>query len=44
MVKIVKTLRHLKVLIKNSLYYKDIKFQLQHSSKNIIDLDSDENI
>jgi len=41
-VKIVKDLRNLKILIKNSLMDSQMKFQIQHAEENLIDLDESE--
>ena len=38
-IKILKELRDLKVIIKHSLMNPEIKFQIQHTEENLIDLD-----
>ena len=38
-IKILKDLRDLKVIIKHSLMNPEIKFQIQHTEENLIDLD-----
>ena len=43
-VKIVKNLRHLKILLKDTIINSDVKYQLEHAQKNIIYIDEqDEN-
>ena len=41
-VKIMKSLRDIKLLMKNSLMTPDIKYQVVHSEKNFIDIELDE--
>ena len=42
-VKIMKSLRDIKLLMKNSLMTPDIKYQVAHSEKNFIDIEMDPN-
>jgi hypothetical protein len=37
-----KSLSYIKILMKNSLMSPDIKFQIAHSDKNVIDLEEPE--
>ena len=39
-VKMIQSLRNMKVLLKSSLLNDDVKFQIAHSNKNFIDLDA----
>ena len=39
-IKIIHSLRNMKVLMKNSLMSEKVKFELAHSNKNFIDLDA----
>ena len=41
-VKIIRSLRDLKILMKNSLMSKNMKLQIRHSGKNLINLYSEE--
>lgn len=41
-VKIMKSLRDIKILMKNSMMSPDIRFQVAHSEKNFIDIELDE--
>ena len=41
LVKLMKNLRNMKVLMRNSLMNKQVKFDILHSYKNLINLDSD---
>jgi len=38
-VKIAKSIRNLKVLVKSSLMNKDIRLQIEHAKNSVIDLD-----
>ena len=38
-VKIVRSLRHMKILLKNSLINEQIQFEIYHYQKNIINID-----
>ena len=40
-IKILKSLRDIKMLMKNSLMTPDIKYQIAHSEKNFIDIEFD---
>ena len=40
MVKLIKGLRNIKILMKNSMMSKDVRFQLEHVDKNVINLDT----
>jgi hypothetical protein len=40
-VKIITNLRHMKILLKNSLMNPEVNHKILHSKKNIIDLESD---
>jgi len=39
--KLIKNLRYLKILIKNSFMNEKINFMIYHSNKNILDIDAD---
>ena len=39
LVKVLSTLRNIKILMKNSLMTKDVLDQIKHNKKNIIDID-----
>lgn len=41
-VKIMKSIRNVKILMKNSLLSPDVKFQIAHAEKNLIDLETSE--
>jgi hypothetical protein len=41
---IVKTLRDIKIVIKNNILDEELKFQIQHNHKNVIDLESEEGL
>ena len=40
--KIMKSIRNVKILMKNSLLSPDVKFQIAHADKNLIDLEASE--
>lgn len=40
--KIMKSIRNVKILMKNSLLSPDVKFQIAHADKNVIDLELSE--
>ena len=42
--KIMKSIRNVKILMKNSLLSPDVKFQIAHADKNVIDLELSEEI
>lgn len=42
LLKIMKTLRNTKILLKNSVMNKDVLFQIAHADKNLINLDDSE--
>ena len=42
-VKIIKSLKKLKILMENSFLTDEVKKQIKHSEKNILNLSSDEN-
>ncbi len=39
-IKIAKSIRNLKVLVKSSLMNKDIRLQIEHAKNSVIDLDN----
>lgn len=41
--KLVRSIRNQKILVKKTITDDDLAFQIQHSHKNVLDLDSDEN-
>ena len=43
MEKLVKTLRDIKILVKNQFMDEDLKFQIQQNHKNVIDLEEENN-
>jgi len=41
-VKLIKNVKHMKILIKNSLMTKDLKYMITHNDLNVINLSSDD--